>query len=127
MAFKFGDAELDTVIRNCFRPAAARAGFELRDLQDHKRAGLIDDQIKAALLAARFVVADLTHDSSVHIGKLVLRMSMDCRSFIPASAQNGRMQKPILILITCDRFVGCRGLKVFGGRFGINHSGDIAG
>ena len=63
MAMKFGDAELNEVVGTCFRPAVKRAGFELRDLQDHKRAGLIDDQIRAGLLAARFVVADLTHDS----------------------------------------------------------------
>jgi hypothetical protein len=32
-------------------------------LTDHQRAGLIDDQIRAALISARFVVADLTHES----------------------------------------------------------------
>jgi hypothetical protein len=63
MAMKFGDEELAGVVASCFRPAVQRAGFELRDLQDHKRAGLIDDQIRAGLLAARFILADLTHDS----------------------------------------------------------------
>jgi hypothetical protein len=63
MAMKFNDAELVQVVRDHFRPAVQRAGFELRDLQDQKRAGLIDDQIRAGLLAARFVIADLTHDS----------------------------------------------------------------
>jgi hypothetical protein len=63
MAMKFGDDELAHVVGTCFRPAVERTGFELRDLQDHKRAGLIDDQIRAGLLAARFVIADLTHDS----------------------------------------------------------------
>ena len=63
IAMKFGDDELERVVRTCFRPAVTRTGFELRDLQDHKRAGLIDDQIRAGLLAARFVLADLTHDS----------------------------------------------------------------
>jgi hypothetical protein len=63
MAMKFGDAELDHVLKTCFRNAVARTGFELRDLQDHKHAGLIDDQIRAELLGARFVIADLTHDS----------------------------------------------------------------
>ena len=63
MAMKFGEGELENVVKTCFRPAVQRAGFELRDLQDHKRAGLIDNQIRAGLLAARFVIADLTHDS----------------------------------------------------------------
>jgi hypothetical protein len=42
MAMKFGDTELN---------------------DDHQQAGLIDDQIRAALISARFVVADLTHGS----------------------------------------------------------------
>jgi hypothetical protein len=63
MAMKFGDAELDNVVDQCFRPAVKRAGFELRVLTDNQRAGLIDDQIRAALISARFVVAELTHGS----------------------------------------------------------------
>jgi len=63
MAMKFGDAELNGVVDQCFRPAVSRAGFELRVLTDQQRAGLIDDQMRAALISARFVVADLTHDS----------------------------------------------------------------
>jgi hypothetical protein len=61
MAFKFGDPEVDRVVRDCFRRAVQRTGFELRDLQTHKRAGLIDNEIRASLLLARFVIADLTH------------------------------------------------------------------
>lgn len=63
MAMKFGDTELNDVIDRCFRPAVQRTGFELRVLTDHQQAGLIDDQIRAALISARFVVADLTHGS----------------------------------------------------------------
>jgi hypothetical protein len=50
-------------VTECFRPAVRRTGFELRVLTDQQRAGLIDDQIRAALLSARFVVSDLTHGS----------------------------------------------------------------
>ncbi len=61
MAMKFGDAELDGVVTNCFGPAVARTGFQLRKLTDGQSAGSIDDQLRAALLASRFVIADLTH------------------------------------------------------------------
>jgi nucleoside 2-deoxyribosyltransferase len=47
-----------------FRPAVRRTGFELRVLTDQQRAGLIDDQIRAALISARFVIADLTHGNA---------------------------------------------------------------
>jgi hypothetical protein len=61
MAMKFGDAELDHVVRSCFSPAVKRAGFELRTVIDDQPAGLIDDQLRVALRTSRFVIADLTH------------------------------------------------------------------
>src|SRR5262249_24598159 len=61
MAMKFGDAALNRVVDECFRPAVERTGFQLRLLTEHQPAGLIDDQLRAAILASRFVISDLTH------------------------------------------------------------------
>jgi hypothetical protein len=61
MAMKFGDALIDRVVAECFRPAVTRAGFGLRLLTDEQPAGLIDDQLRAAILSARFLIADLSH------------------------------------------------------------------
>jgi hypothetical protein len=55
MAMKFNQPNLDHVVEKCFRPAVKRTGFELRVLTD--------DQLRAAILASRFVIADLTHGS----------------------------------------------------------------
>ena len=63
MAMKFNQKDLDRVVAECFRPAVKRTGFELRLLTDRQPAGSIDDQLRAALLASRFVIADLTHGS----------------------------------------------------------------
>jgi hypothetical protein len=63
MAMKFGERELDAMVKECFRPAVKRTGIELRVLTDQQGAGLIDNQIRAALLSARFVISDLTHGS----------------------------------------------------------------
>jgi hypothetical protein len=63
MAMKFGQADLNRVVDECFRPAVTRTGFELRLLTDKQPAGLIDDQMRAAILASRFVISDLTHGS----------------------------------------------------------------
>jgi hypothetical protein len=63
MAMKFGEQRVDDVIETCFKPAVARTGFELRKVTDQQPAGLIDDQMRAALLSGRFVIADLTHGS----------------------------------------------------------------
>jgi hypothetical protein len=61
MAMQFGDDDLTRVVNECFRPAVARAGFELRVLSDKPRAGSIDDQLRVALRTSRFALADLTH------------------------------------------------------------------
>jgi hypothetical protein len=63
MAMRFGDPQLDAMVQSVFKPAVLRTGFELKKLTDEQPAGLIDDQIRAALLSARFIVADLTHGS----------------------------------------------------------------
>ena len=63
MAMKFGDAELEGVVEKCFKPAVARAGFQLRPLNESQGAGLIDDQLRTALRLSRFIIADLTHGS----------------------------------------------------------------
>jgi hypothetical protein len=61
MAMKFGDATLNRVVSECFRPAVERTGFKLRLLTDEQPAGLIDNQMRAAILSARFLITDLTH------------------------------------------------------------------
>jgi len=63
MAMKFGDEELNDVVAECFEPAVARAGFTLRVLTDEQPAGLIDNQMRAAIIGSRFLIADLTHGS----------------------------------------------------------------
>lgn len=61
MAMKFNDPDLNKVLAEWFQPAADRAGFKLRALNERPEAGLIDNQIRAAIRSARFVIADLTH------------------------------------------------------------------
>jgi hypothetical protein len=63
MAMKIGDETLDQVFADCFRPAAARTGFELRKLIEHQSPGLIDNHVRAAIVGCRFVIADVTHSS----------------------------------------------------------------
>ena len=63
MAMKFGDAILEGMLINGFKPAAAKAGFDLFKLDDIPKAGLIDDRMRVEIQAADFMVADLTHDN----------------------------------------------------------------
>lgn len=61
MAMKFGNPEMDQVFLDCLKPAAKRAGYNLRRLDDEPRAGLIDDRLRLEIRTARFLIADLTH------------------------------------------------------------------
>ncbi len=63
MAMKFGNPELNQMLEQIFKPSAKRAGFELVKLDDTPAAGLIDNRMRAAIQAADFVVADLSHDN----------------------------------------------------------------
>jgi hypothetical protein len=63
MAMQYGDLRLDGIVDQCFRPAVAATGFELRRLDDEQRAGLIDDQMRLEIQGARFVIVDLTKEN----------------------------------------------------------------
>ena len=63
MALKFNEPVLDRVVSDCVLPAVEQTGFSLRILTEPQGAGSIDNQLRAALLSARFVISDLTHDS----------------------------------------------------------------
>lgn len=63
MAMLYGDPLLDKIFASCFKPAVARAGFELFRLDEQPRAGLIDDRLRLEIRRSRFLLADLTHGS----------------------------------------------------------------
>lgn len=61
MAMPFGNADLNLVYRDAFKLGARNAGFELERLDEHPKAGLIDDHLRVEIRRARFLVVDLTH------------------------------------------------------------------
>lgn len=61
IAMQFGRPDLDAVVNDCFRPAVAATGFELKRLDDSQPAGLIDDRLRVEIRQSRFLLADLTH------------------------------------------------------------------
>ena len=61
MAMKFGDADLNHVLENVFKPSVKMAGFDLFKLDDVPQAGLIDDRLRVEIQSSDFLIADLTH------------------------------------------------------------------
>jgi nucleoside 2-deoxyribosyltransferase len=61
MAMRYGDEQLDGIVRDHFTPEVRKTDFDLRRLDEGQAAGLIDDQLRVAIRTARFLVCDLTH------------------------------------------------------------------
>ena len=61
MAMKYGEPELDAVVKDHFAPEVRKTDFDLRRLDESQGAGLIDDQLRVLIRTSRFLVCDLTH------------------------------------------------------------------
>ena len=63
LAMQFDD-KLDEFVQHVVKPTVKKAtGYELVDLRDVSRAGIIDNLMVTTIRDARFVIADLTHDN----------------------------------------------------------------
>jgi nucleoside 2-deoxyribosyltransferase len=64
VALKFGDEILDPLLRDHIKPCVKAIGFELFDLRDVARAGVIDNLLRVQIRDAAFVLVDLTHENA---------------------------------------------------------------
>ena len=65
IAMQFGDPELDPFVKDIVKPAVKEGiGYELVDMRDVGRAGVIDNIMRTQIRDAAFVIVDLTHDNS---------------------------------------------------------------
>jgi len=60
MAMQFNNSTLQNVLKDIIVPAVKETGFDIRKLDDEKRAGLIDDKLRVEIRRSKFVIADLT-------------------------------------------------------------------
>jgi hypothetical protein len=64
LVLKFNNPELDALMRDAVKPAIKKQlGFDLVDMRDVPKAGLIDSHMQERIRGAAFVIADLTHDN----------------------------------------------------------------
>lgn len=61
IALQFGDEVLDRFLAEVIKPAVSSIGYELEDMRDAARAGVIDNVMRAKIRDAAFVLVDLTH------------------------------------------------------------------
>lgn len=62
---KFGDAALDPFVAQVVKPTVKTGiGYDLIDMRDVARAGIIDNIMRSQIRDSAFVIVDLTHDNS---------------------------------------------------------------
>ena len=64
IAMQFDDPDLDVFVRKFVKPAVKDdTDYDLVDMRDVGRAGIIDNIMRAQIRDSAFVIADLTHDN----------------------------------------------------------------
>ena len=64
IAMRFNDAKLDPFVKEVVKPAVKdRLGYDLVDMRDVARAGVIDNIMRTQIRDSAFVIVDLTHDN----------------------------------------------------------------
>ncbi len=64
IAMKFNDEILDSFVRDVIKPCIKDAlGYDLVEMRDVTRAGIIDNIMRAQIRDAAFVLVELTHDN----------------------------------------------------------------
>lgn len=64
IAMQFDDPDLDGFVRDVVKPAVKKdTGYDLVDMRDVGRAGIIDNLMRIQIRDSAFVIADLTHDN----------------------------------------------------------------
>ncbi len=64
LAMQFNDDDLDAFVRDVVKPAVKdETGYDLVDMRDVGRAGIIDNIMRVQIRDSAFVIADLTHDN----------------------------------------------------------------
>jgi hypothetical protein len=65
IAMKFGATELEALVSSSIKPTIkAQLSFDVVDMRDVARAGVIDNIMRAQIRDAAFIIVDLTHDNS---------------------------------------------------------------
>ena len=64
IAMQFGDSKLDPFVKDIVKPAVKESiGYDLVDIRDVARAGVIDNILRTQIRDAAFLIVDLTHDN----------------------------------------------------------------
>lgn len=65
LAMQFDEPDLELFVKDVVKPAVKEnIGYNLIDMRDRRKAGIIDEIMRRRIRDAKFVIVDLTHDNS---------------------------------------------------------------
>lgn len=64
MAMQYDNSTMDRIFNDIIRDAVEQTGFDIRTLDEERRAGLIDDKLRVEIRRSKFLIADLTDDNN---------------------------------------------------------------
>ncbi len=65
LAMQFNDPDLESFVQDVVKPAVKEStDYDLVDMRDVGKAGIIDNIMRVQIRDAKFVIADLTHDNN---------------------------------------------------------------
>lgn len=105
LAMKFDDPDLDLFVKKVVKPAVKeKIGYDLVDMRDRKKAGILDEIMRGRIRDAKFVIVDLTHDNS--------------GAYWEAGYAEG-LDKPVIYICEKEKFERC------GTHFNTNHCATV--
>ena len=105
LAMQFDVPDLDSFMEKVVKPTVNDMGYDLVDM-NKKRAGIIDNIMRARIRKAKFVIADLTHDNNGAYGRPVTQRVWASLLSIFAKRKNLSAMEPTSIRITVRPLFG---------------------
>jgi hypothetical protein len=64
MAMQYDNDNLNNIFNTVIKNSVAKTGFEIRKLDEEKRAGSIDDKLRVEIRRSKFLISDLTDNNN---------------------------------------------------------------
>ena len=102
---KFDEDDLNLFVKDVVKPVVKEnIGYDLVDMRDRKKAGILDEIMRGRIRDAKFVIVDLTHDNS--------------GAYWEAGYAEG-LDKPVIYICEKEKFKRC------GTHFNTNHCATV--
>ena len=107
LAMQFGDATLEKFVLEVLKPTVKEAtDYDLVDMRNVSKAGIIDNIMRVQIMDAKFVIVDLTHDNNGAYWEAGYAEGLGKPVIYVCEKKKFEAEKPTSIRITARPFPG---------------------